>query len=423
MTYSLPLRRTNLQSLHILRTEARTFMVLPPLDLLVKCIIEGQKRLWQFRVETRYTLIVRCISGVSSMKLYKLLLAAVLLAALPLLAQAQSAELTLMRWPEANLEFEYPAEWSLIGEDGFEFILVDAEGNFVGLQMGQIDGSLEALFAGFAENSTGNEVEEIELEGSTALTLKIPTDSNGRDGRLVGYTVENNTVALLILVGKPEWQTLSDSLLSSIVITPVELDEAVLNEAFATSLEADQILRVGSSDAPVKMVEVLDFSCPHCVDYAGNVKRIIQKYVNSGDVQIEFRIVTFIGQERSEVVTHAQYCAAEQGLGWSMHEGIFAGYNSEGGAYYSEENMIVLAEELGADTERFTACVQDKKYADVIEQNAEVAEELGVTSTPSLLFTTGEATPQFLTSPNGEAWRGGIQLHFLYQEIDKLLES
>ncbi len=356
------------------------------------------------------------------MRLHMLILAAILLIALPVLAQ--ETEVTSLRWPEANLAFEYPSEWNLTSAEGFEFVLSDADGNFVGLQMGRLEGEdpLQELFAGFAENA-GNEVEEIELNGSPALSVKIPTDSNGRDGRLVGYVVEEDLIALLILVGQPEWLPQSEDVLSSIVITPVELDEAALNEAFATSLEADQTLRVGSPDAPLKLVEVLDFSCPHCVNYGDSIRRIIQQYANSGDIQVEFRFVTFIGHEQSEVVTHAQYCAAEQGLGWSMHEGIFDGYIEEGGTYYNQGNMLALAEELGADMDSFTSCMNDKKYAEQIEENAALAQEWGVNSTPSLLFAAGDETPHFLTAPNGDAWRGGIQLYFLYQEIDKLLES
>ncbi|MBZ0309573.1 MAG: DsbA family protein [Anaerolineae bacterium] len=356
------------------------------------------------------------------MRLHMLILAAILLVAFPVLAQ--ETEVIPLHWPEANLAFEYPSEWSLTSAEGFEFVLSDADGNFVGLQMGRLEGEdpLQELFAGFAENA-GNEVEEIELNGSPALSVKIPTDTSGREGQLVGYVVEDDLVALLILVGQAEWLPLSEAVLSSVVITPLELDNAALDEAFATSLEANQTLRVGSPEAPIKLVEVLDFSCPHCVNYGDSIRRVIQQYVNSGDIQIEFRFVTFIGQEQSEVVTHAQYCAAEQGLGWSMHEGIFDGYNEEGGAYYNQGNMLTLAEDLGADMDSFTSCMEGKKYAAQIEENAALAEEWGVSSTPSLLVAAGDETPQFLTAPNGDAWRGGIQLYFLYQEIDKLLES
>lgn len=357
------------------------------------------------------------------MKLVRFMLVALMLLAFPMIVQAyQDIETELMRWPEANLEFEYPTGLNLLSAEGFEFVLADDTGNFVGLQMGAIEGTLEELFAGFAEGSE-SEPEAFEVNGVSAFSFPVPTDQNGREGRVIGYMVDEHNVALLVMVGQPDWVEINANVLDSVVITPVEVDAETLNEQLSASFEQDQVLRVGSDDAPVKIVEVLDFSCPHCVNYGESIKRIVQEYVTSGQVQIEFRFVTFVGDEASVLATTAQYCAVEQGLGWDMHEAIFEGYKNESLQFYTEANFVTIIDELDGEVGAFSTCLEEQPYGDIIERDAELSAELGVQSTPSILFATGDETPQFLQTANGENWRGGIQLYFLYQEIDKLLAA
>ncbi len=353
------------------------------------------------------------------MKLFRVMVL-VLALVMPLTVQAQEAEVSVMRWPEANLQFEYPANLNLLSADGFEFVLADDGGNFLGLQLGAVENSLEELFAGFSENF-GSEIEDVELSGTPAYSVQIPKDQQGRDGRVLGYAVDEKVVALLVMVGQPDWLEANASIVESVVITPVEIDHAVLNEQFSTSFEADQVLRLGSPDAPLKMVEVLDFSCPHCVDYGDSVTRIIQEYVNSGQMQLEFRFVTFVGDEASVLATTAQYCAAEQGLGWDMHEAILAGYREESIQFYTIPSLVAVMDELGGEVGAFSTCLEDQPYADIIERDAQLTAEYGVESTPSILFAKADEAPQFLQTPNGENWRGAIQLYFLYEQIESLL--
>ncbi len=54
--------------------------------------------------------------------------------------------------------------------------------------------------------------------------------------------------------------------------------------------------RMGNPDAPVKMIEYLSLTCPHCAEFAaeGGV-RLFQNYVRSGRVSVEYRNYTLNG--------------------------------------------------------------------------------------------------------------------------------
>jgi len=56
--------------------------------------------------------------------------------------------------------------------------------------------------------------------------------------------------------------------------------------------------KLGKDDAPVKLVSYEDFQCPFCLQYTANQEgELIEKYVKTGEVQLEFRNLTILGQE------------------------------------------------------------------------------------------------------------------------------
>jgi len=332
--------------------------------------------------------------------------------------------------PDFGLTFEYPADWFSSNEQGFDFLLIQppAEGkqaNFVGMQSAPLQGgeTMQSFFDGFAQQY-GQEVAPSTFGGLDALTMPLP-DNDGRRGFLLGFMPSPYQFALLIFSANvDEWTAFSDAyqtILDTASIKSVVLDVAALDAELLASMETDQVLRLGAADAPIKVVEVLDFSCPHCVNYSPSVQRLIQDYVNTEKVQLEFHFVTFVGAELSQNATHAQYCAAGLGFGWQAHETIMEIFFNEGAAGYTPEN---LNSHIGAledvDAAAFATCLDEQTHADLLARDDAFAQESQVTGTPSLLFGSDGATPDFIRQ-NGEVIRGAIALRPLYAYLDELL--
>lgn len=339
------------------------------------------------------------------------------------------------QWAEAGLTFEYPGDWQVsLNEESFEFVLfevVEGGANFVGLQMGAAgpESDLNTIFTQLGESFSA-EVEEIEFGGAPALRLEFADETGGQQGIYLGFQPDEGRLALLTFIGmSADWENFSaqaDEIIASAEVNIVELDVATLSAQLQASLENDGVLRLGDADAPVTMVEGLDFSCPHCINYGGNVERIINDFVNTGDVQLEFVFVTFVGGEASETAAHAQYCAASQGFGWEMHKILFDGFRANQSGFYNVGTITaaVAASGLDVDVDALESCINDGTFDEQLENDAQRAEELGIQSTPSLLFSEdSETAPDFIRRPDGEPLRGGVSLFVIYDYMRAALES
>jgi protein-disulfide isomerase len=368
----------------------------------------------------------------------KLLLSLVLLLALlpltPLHAQ-DSAESKLWRWPELGLSMEYPADWSFaLNQNNFVFVLFAPQSedatspDFVGLQLGNLgpDESVATYFEAFSQQ-TGVAYEETSFGNLQALSLETPKDVNGFRGRLIGFAPSETQIALLIFYGAADnwdaFQATIESILASAEVAPLALDTERLNAQMQSTLAEEGVLGVGDMAAPVRVMEVLDFSCPHCVDYSNSVSRLVQDYElgEKADVRLIFNLQTFVGGEVSQTAALAAYCAAELGRGWDFHKALFALYESNGRAAYSAESIQRVAASVELDGEALATCISDKRYADALTRDAQTAEALGVTGTPAILFARGDEEFAFLTNSRGEALGGGLPLVAVYDHLDNLL--
>ena len=340
-------------------------------------------------------------------------------------ASAQEGAIARWQWHDVGLSFDYPADWQSTNQEGFSFLLVEEEtSSFMGLQIippGSGE-SLEEIFDEFATNF-GGEPTETSVGGVSAIDLTLPADpGTGQIFRLIGFEADDTTYALLLFSSNSEnWDAYNshvENVLATVEITPVELDVATLDEQLLASFEESGTLRIGDADAPLLMVEVLDFSCPHCASYSSSIKRVVQDHVLTGDVQLEFRVVTFVGEEFSEAAAYAQYCSAAQGIGWQGHELLFELHFSETSRFYTVENLVPAFAEIGADAEAFEACMNDTATHDLVARDVQLAaEEFEVRGTPSLLFAKGDEAPAYITGADGEPVRGGIALQALYDYI------
>ncbi|MBA4181083.1 MAG: hypothetical protein C0506_10890 [Anaerolinea sp.] len=174
------------------------------------------------------------------------------------------------------------------------------------------------------------------------------------------------------------------------------------DEEFVKKLEAGQAAfpkelangtKVGKDDAPIKLVAYEDFQCPFCLQYTATQEPdLIEQYVKTGEVQIEFRHLTILGTE-SALAAIAGQCAADQNRFWDYQNKLFLVQAKAG--HFKDEKLNVgrftieklkdYAAGLGLDTSRFDKCLDANEHLDVVQDQVRQARQLGITSTPGFV--------------------------------------
>jgi protein-disulfide isomerase len=139
---------------------------------------------------------------------------------------------------------------------------------------------------------------------------------------------------------------------------------------------------LGDPRAPVELVEYGDLQCPVCKGYAEEVlPPIIATEVRQGEVRIDFRNFTIIG-EQSITAAAAALAAGEQGRGWTYVELFYRNQGNENSGYADDAFLEAVAK--GAGVENLSKWNQDrKKLTPEVEKTTREAQRLGFEGTPS----------------------------------------
>ncbi len=97
--------------------------------------------------------------------------------------------------------------------------------------------------------------------------------------------------------------------------------------------------------------------------------------------------LAFLGDE-SLWAAEASECADEQGKFWEYHDKLFASQNGENQGAFAKDKLKGFAADLKLDTEKFNACLDSGKYTQVVQDETNMAGQLGVQSTPTFLINT-----------------------------------
>src|SRR3989344_6343685 len=142
----------------------------------------------------------------------------------------------------------------------------------------------------------------------------------------------------------------------------------------------------GSLTAPVVMVEYSDFQCTYCALIHATLKRIVDE--SNGEIAWVYRHFPLDSiHSQATPAALASECIAEQ-LGekgfWEFAEKIFANQKSISAAYYTQ-----VADDIGANTTTFNACVASQKHASKIDTDAQEAFDNGGNGTPFTVVVSG----------------------------------
>ncbi|MBX7110502.1 MAG: DsbA family protein [Dehalococcoidia bacterium] len=150
----------------------------------------------------------------------------------------------------------------------------------------------------------------------------------------------------------------------------------------------------GSPDAPVKIVEYADFSCPHCREFQeGAYDQFRQEFVDKGLVSLEYKYVAFLGPGSVRAAQAAE-CANQQGYFWDMHDLLFL---RQASGAFSEDNLKGYGQEIhdvknGFDVGKYSSCVDSEATKDIVQADVDEGDNKGVNSTPTFFINGQKAT-------------------------------
>jgi protein-disulfide isomerase len=141
---------------------------------------------------------------------------------------------------------------------------------------------------------------------------------------------------------------------------------------------------LGSPSAPVRLVEFADLQCPFCREYSlQTLPQLVQDYVRSGKVRMEFRNLSFIGDD-SVAAGRAASAAAQQNRLWNFVDVFYFNQGEENTGYVTPNFLNSIYKAAGVDAAKASAFAKSPAAFRPLEAANTMADQLGVKSTPTV---------------------------------------
>ena len=149
-------------------------------------------------------------------------------------------------------------------------------------------------------------------------------------------------------------------------------------------------LTIGDPNATIQIVEYGDYQCPYCGDFTRDgFHALVEEFVVTGDVSFTYVPMSFLGDE-SILAAEAAMCANVQGQFWLMHESIYNNQFGENQGAFTRSRLDQMAERIDLDMDAFKQCMDNGEQRGAVTNQANVAQQAGISSTPTFVIANGE---------------------------------
>ena len=143
---------------------------------------------------------------------------------------------------------------------------------------------------------------------------------------------------------------------------------------------------LGSSSAPITIIEFGDYQCPQCDKWFKAIRPDIEdQYINSGKASLYFVDLAFFGPD-SLKAAEATYCAGDQGKYWEFHNVLYSNQQGINDGWANPDNLKSFASQIGLDKNLFDSCLDSDKYKNRVERNVLEAKRNGASGTPTFII-------------------------------------
>ena len=174
-----------------------------------------------------------------------------------------------------------------------------------------------------------------------------------------------------------------------------------------SELLAGAILSKGPENAPVTIVEFSDFQCPACRGAQSLVGSVVEQYPDQ--VRLVFRNFPL-----DSIHPYARR-AAEAAVAmnsfdkfWQYNSTLFdqqASWSEVGSVQELDELLTKYATDLGVESASFSAKLSEESVGQVVANDAKLANQLGLNSTPTFFVNGKQVSAQQLSQAVEEALR------------------
>lgn len=173
-----------------------------------------------------------------------------------------------------------------------------------------------------------------------------------------------------------------------------------LETSLAFNAEKDRYQ--GNKEAKTVLIEYADFQCPACRVYYTALRDVEKAY--SQDVVLVYRYFPLSQIHfNAKAAAYAAEAAYRQGKFWEMHDQLFETQEtwSRMGNQNAKNYFITLAKTIGLDTAKFTADMNSREIAQLVDVSYAAGEGAGVNSTPTLFLDGKKIEPTTVSALEG----------------------
>ena len=136
---------------------------------------------------------------------------------------------------------------------------------------------------------------------------------------------------------------------------------------------------LGRDDAPVKIFEFSDFSCPYCKIMSAALKNAVSRHA---DVQLIWKDFPITALHPQALAAHlAARCAGEQKKFWEYQDKLFADQNK-----FSRPDILTIAQNLDLNMINFASCLDNTTALTAIGADIQEGNDLEIDGTPYLFI-------------------------------------
>ena len=141
------------------------------------------------------------------------------------------------------------------------------------------------------------------------------------------------------------------------------------------------VAMLGSSIAPLTIVEYTDYQCPYCQRFHVTAFAELKKaYIDTGKARFFSKDMPLDFHPNAMRAAMAARCAGEQGKFWELRNTMGANPNS-----LDMDHIVNFAADLKIDTAALRVCIDSGKYKERVQNDVLEAMRIGASGTPTFI--------------------------------------